>query len=189
MELLPGQRCLLIGANGAGKSTLLRVLAGKHMVPAGSVRVLGQSPFHDTQLSGTGELSYIGGSWDRDIAFAGYSIPLQVCLLGLPRDAQSLWHAWLLKTPGGSCASKAKLPSDLPQVSTSRSQADASASAEQGGGEVSWRCSALCNGEHDYQSSDGCMAGVSFEVQSKSAAWHVYFEDVLAHVTGPSSNL
>ncbi|KAK9826074.1 hypothetical protein WJX74_010560 [Apatococcus lobatus] len=77
MDLLPGQRCLLIGANGAGKSTLLRVLAGKHMVPAGSVRVLGQSPFHDTQLSGSGALSYIGGSWDRDIAFAGYSIPLQ----------------------------------------------------------------------------------------------------------------
>ena len=78
MQLLPGQRCLLIGANGAGKSTLLRVLAGRHMVPSGSVRVLGQSPFHDTQLTASGDMSYIGGSWDRDIAFAGYSVPLQV---------------------------------------------------------------------------------------------------------------
>ena len=55
-----------------------QVLAGKHMVPQGSVRVLGQPPFHATALTSSGELSYIGGSWDRDIAFAGYSIPLQV---------------------------------------------------------------------------------------------------------------
>ena len=55
-----------------------QVLAGKHMVPQGSVRVLGQPPFHATALTSSGQLSYIGGSWDRDIAFAGYSIPLQV---------------------------------------------------------------------------------------------------------------
>ena len=55
----------------------VQVLAGKHMVPPGSVRVLGQPPFHATALTSSGELSYIGGSWDRDIAFAGYSIPLQ----------------------------------------------------------------------------------------------------------------
>ena len=48
------------------------------MVPQGAVRVLGRSPFHDTQLTAGGELSYLGGNWDRDIAFAGYSIPLQV---------------------------------------------------------------------------------------------------------------
>lgn len=48
------------------------------MVPVDAVRVLGRSPFHDTQLTASFELSYLGGSWDRDIAFAGYSIPLQV---------------------------------------------------------------------------------------------------------------
>ena len=54
------------------------MLAGKHMVPQGSVRVLGQPPFHATALTSSGELSYIGGTWERDIAFAGYAIPLQV---------------------------------------------------------------------------------------------------------------
>ena len=48
------------------------------MVAEGAVRVLGTSPFHDTTLAASGRLSYLGGNWDRDIAFAGYSIPLQV---------------------------------------------------------------------------------------------------------------
>ena len=65
-------------APGAGKTTLLKVLGGKHMVAEGAVRVLGASPFHDTTLAASGRLSYLGGNWDRDIAFAGYSIPLQV---------------------------------------------------------------------------------------------------------------
>ncbi len=56
----------------------MQVLAGKHMVPQGSVRVLGQPPFHATALTSSGVLSYIGGTWERDIAFAGYAIPLQV---------------------------------------------------------------------------------------------------------------
>lgn len=68
-----------VGA-GAGKTTLLKVLGGKHMVAEGAVRVLGCSPFHDTGLAASGRLSYLGGNWDRDIAFAGYSIPLQVPL-------------------------------------------------------------------------------------------------------------
>ena len=63
----------------AGKTTLLKILGGKHMVPEGTVRVLQRPPFHDTALTASGELSYLGGNWDRDIAFAGYSIPLQVC--------------------------------------------------------------------------------------------------------------
>lgn len=78
MSLAPGSRCLLIGPNGAGKTTLLKILGGKHMVPREAVRVLGRPPFHDTELTGCGDLSYLGGNWDRDIAFAGYSIPLQV---------------------------------------------------------------------------------------------------------------
>lgn len=48
------------------------------MVPKSAVTVLGQPPFHDTDLTASGRLSYLGGNWDRDIAFAGYSIPLQV---------------------------------------------------------------------------------------------------------------
>ncbi len=53
------------------------MLGGKHMVGEGAVRVLGASPFHDTSLTASGRLSYLGGNWERDIAFAGYSIPLQ----------------------------------------------------------------------------------------------------------------
>ena len=82
-----GQRCLLIGANGAGKTTLLKTLGGKHMVPQGAIRVLGRPPFHDTQLSASGQLSYLGGNWERDIAFAGNSIPLQVPPPSLGRHA------------------------------------------------------------------------------------------------------
>ena len=78
LALPRGSRCLLIGGNGAGKTTLLNVLGGKHMVPKSAVTVLGQPPFHDTDLTASGRLSYLGGNWDRDIAFAGYSIPLQV---------------------------------------------------------------------------------------------------------------
>lgn len=71
---------LLIGPNGAGKTTLLKVLGGKHMVNAGAVNVLGLPPFHATHLTSSGSLAYVGGNWERDIAFAGYSIPLAVSL-------------------------------------------------------------------------------------------------------------
>ncbi len=74
--MAPGTTCLLLGANGAGKTTFLKVLAGKHMVSEDAVRVLGRPSFHDTQLTSSGHLSYIGGNWQRDIAFAGTSIPL-----------------------------------------------------------------------------------------------------------------
>ncbi len=75
-SLPPGSTCLLLGANGAGKTTFLKILGGKHMIPESSVRILGGAPFHDTQLTTSGDLSYIGGNWQRDIAFAGTSIPL-----------------------------------------------------------------------------------------------------------------
>ncbi len=78
ISLPPGSRCLLVGPNGAGKTTLLKILGGKHMVPRDAVTVLGRPPFHDTGLTSSGDLSYLGGNWVRDIAFAGYSIPLQV---------------------------------------------------------------------------------------------------------------
>ena len=78
LQIPKGSSCLLIGPNGAGKTTFLKILGGKHMVPESSVTVLGQPPFHATSLTADGRLAYLGGNWDRDIAFAGYSVPLQV---------------------------------------------------------------------------------------------------------------
>lgn len=77
MQVPKGSSCLLIGPNGAGKTTFLKILGGKHMVPESAVRVLGQAPFHATSLTADGKLAYLGGNWERDIAFAGYSVPLQ----------------------------------------------------------------------------------------------------------------
>jgi CCR4-NOT complex subunit CAF16 len=76
LSLPPGSRTLLLGANGAGKTTLLRVLGGQHMVAKGAVTVLGGSPFHDVHLASSGLLSYLGGNWEREVAFAGYAVPL-----------------------------------------------------------------------------------------------------------------
>ncbi len=53
------------------------MLAGKHLVPRGSVSLCGASPFHDTWLTVNGALAYIGGTWQKEVAFAGYSVPLQ----------------------------------------------------------------------------------------------------------------
>ena len=61
----PGRRVLVIGANGAGKTTLLRILAGKHMVGADRVRVLGTSAFHDPALSG--RIEFLGGRFPFDV--------------------------------------------------------------------------------------------------------------------------
>ena len=72
-----GSRVLLIGANGAGTTTVMKIMAGKHMVEREQCKILGESPFHATDLTSSGRLSYIGGTWQRDIAFAGYNIPLQ----------------------------------------------------------------------------------------------------------------
>mmetsp|Transcript_1901 Transcript_1901/g.2101 ORF Transcript_1901/g.2101 Transcript_1901/m.2101 type:complete len:305 (-) Transcript_1901:46-960(-) len=77
LKLPPGSRCLLCGANGAGKSTLLQVLAGKFMVSKDMISVYGQPPFHTTSLTCSGDLTYLGGSWKRDVAFVGGDVPLQ----------------------------------------------------------------------------------------------------------------
>ena len=76
LHLKPGSCCLLLGANGAGKTTLLKIMGGKHMVPREKVLILGREAFYDTSLTSSGDLSYIGGNWQRDVAFAGYNIPL-----------------------------------------------------------------------------------------------------------------
>ena len=75
-SLAAGSRVLLLGENGCGKSTLLRVLAGKCLVARDAVSVCGQSPFHDTGLISDGVLAFVGGSWQKEVAFAGYSVPL-----------------------------------------------------------------------------------------------------------------
>jgi len=65
LTVAPGRRVLMIGANGAGKTTLLRILAGKHMVDAERVRVLGASAFHEPSLSG--RIEFLGGRFPFDV--------------------------------------------------------------------------------------------------------------------------
>jgi len=65
LRVASGRRVLVIGANGAGKTTLLRILAGKHMVDARSVRVLGLPAFHDPTLSSRVEL--LGGRFPFEV--------------------------------------------------------------------------------------------------------------------------
>ena len=76
LKLKPGSCCLLLGANGAGKTTLLKILGGKHMVPKDKVLIHGREAFYDPGLTTSGQLSYIGGNWQRDVAFAGYGVTL-----------------------------------------------------------------------------------------------------------------
>jgi CCR4-NOT complex subunit CAF16 len=60
-----GRRVVVIGANGAGKTTLLRIIAGKHMVGAERVRVLGASAFHDPSLAS--RVEFLGGRFPFDV--------------------------------------------------------------------------------------------------------------------------
>ena len=74
LDLLPGQRCLVVGANGAGKSTLLRVLAGRHMPPMScEFHVLGTRAPQD-QIGG---LAFLGNNWSRTVAFAASNVAYQ----------------------------------------------------------------------------------------------------------------
>lgn len=77
LTLPRGSRALLCGANGAGKTTLLQILAGKYMVGEDTVRILGRPAFHDIHLVSSGDLSYLGPQWRRDIAFAANDVPMQ----------------------------------------------------------------------------------------------------------------
>ncbi|XP_048236081.1 ABC transporter I family member 20 isoform X1 [Ricinus communis] len=78
LTLNSGDRCLLVGSNGAGKTTILKILGGKHMVEPHMVRVLERSAFHDTVLTSSGDLCYLGGEWRREVAFAGFEVPIQM---------------------------------------------------------------------------------------------------------------
>jgi CCR4-NOT complex subunit CAF16 len=84
LTLPRGSRCLLCGANGAGKTTLLQVMAGKYMVGQDVVRILGRPAFHDIELVSSGDLSYLGPQWRRDLAISGSSAVLQVRFARLP---------------------------------------------------------------------------------------------------------
>ncbi len=48
------------------------------MVGKDAVRILNRPAFHDIQLTSSGDLSYLGQQWRRDVAFAGYNVPIQV---------------------------------------------------------------------------------------------------------------
>ncbi|XP_041018650.1 ABC transporter I family member 20-like [Juglans microcarpa x Juglans regia] len=84
LTLHAGDRCLLVGSNGAGKTIILKILAGKHMVEPHMVCILGRSAFHDTTLTSSGDLSYLGWvellflQWRRDVAFVGFEVPIQM---------------------------------------------------------------------------------------------------------------
>lgn len=78
LALNPRDRCLLVGSNGAGKTTILKILGGKHMVEPDMVKVLGRSAFHDTALTVSGDLCYLGGEWRREVAFAGFEVAFQM---------------------------------------------------------------------------------------------------------------
>eukprot|EP00268_Persea_americana_P019563 TRINITY_DN2003_c0_g1_i2.p1 TRINITY_DN2003_c0_g1~~TRINITY_DN2003_c0_g1_i2.p1 ORF type:complete len:365 (-),score=89.58 TRINITY_DN2003_c0_g1_i2:428-1432(-) len=78
LSLRSGDRCLLVGSNGAGKTTILKILGGKHMVEQSMVRVVGRSAFHDTGLTSSGDLCYLGGEWRRDVSFAGFGVSIQM---------------------------------------------------------------------------------------------------------------
>lgn len=58
-------------------SSAFKVLAGKYMVKKEEIRILDDSPFFDTRLLADGTLSYLGSAWRRNIASAGYNVPLQ----------------------------------------------------------------------------------------------------------------
>ncbi|KAF3457463.1 hypothetical protein FNV43_RR02121 [Rhamnella rubrinervis] len=44
-----------------GKTTILKILGGKHTVEPHMVRVLSRSAFHDTTLTTSGDICYLGG--------------------------------------------------------------------------------------------------------------------------------
>ncbi|KAF3457456.1 hypothetical protein FNV43_RR02114 [Rhamnella rubrinervis] len=62
-----------------GETTILKILRGKHTVEPHIVRVLmSRSAFHDTTLTTSGDICYLGGEWRQNVAFAGFEVPVQM---------------------------------------------------------------------------------------------------------------
>lgn len=59
----------------SGKTTILKILGGKHMVEPHMVRVLGRSAFHDTALTVSGDLCYLGG----EVHLYSFSLSFLIC--------------------------------------------------------------------------------------------------------------
>ncbi|KAK9272218.1 hypothetical protein L1049_002589 [Liquidambar formosana] len=70
LTLNAGNRCLLVGSNGAD--------IGREAVEPHMVLVLGRSAFHNTALTSSGDLCYLGREWRQDVAFAGFDVPIQM---------------------------------------------------------------------------------------------------------------
>lgn len=76
LKLTAGSRCILAGDNGAGKTSLLKVLGGMHMVPEGSVMILGRRADFDHTLNHRRTL--VESHWaSRTMAFTAYKVPLE----------------------------------------------------------------------------------------------------------------
>jgi len=67
LSLPRGSRCVVVGANGSGKSTLLSVIAGRRLVAAGDVRVLGLRSFHD-HVAMDAQVTMLSTEWKRQVA-------------------------------------------------------------------------------------------------------------------------
>ncbi|ORX92610.1 P-loop containing nucleoside triphosphate hydrolase protein [Basidiobolus meristosporus CBS 931.73] len=59
LSLESGSRCVLLGANPEERETLLRILAGKHLVKHGSVKVFGKDAFGTNSNS----VAYLNSEW------------------------------------------------------------------------------------------------------------------------------
>ncbi|KAI9259074.1 P-loop containing nucleoside triphosphate hydrolase protein [Sporodiniella umbellata] len=100
LNLVDGNRCILVGANGAGKTTLLRILAGKRMIP-GHVNVLGKNAFLDAPPG----VTYLGTEWaNNKIVQSDLSVEYLLKSMGSHRwpertqellnvlDVDTTWH-------------------------------------------------------------------------------------------------
>ncbi|CAO3674743.1 unnamed protein product [Rhizopus stolonifer] len=100
LNLVDGNRCILVGANGAGKTTLLRILAGKRMIP-GQVNVLGKNAFLDAPPG----VTYLGTEWANNaIVKSDLSVEFLLKSMGSHRwpertqellyvlDVDTTWH-------------------------------------------------------------------------------------------------
>lgn len=79
LDLYSNNCYVLSGLNGCGKSTLLKLIGGKTICRADTVKVLSKDPFRDTTCNG--DITFINNDWGtRTVAYAGYNMPIQSSL-------------------------------------------------------------------------------------------------------------